>query len=90
MSKREVGFSSSGWEEYLYWQKTNKKLLKKINRLVEDAARDPFTGIGKPELLKENYAGLWSRRINDEHRFVYRVESERIIVYSCRYHYGKD
>ncbi len=91
MSKRTVGFSSLGWEEYLYWQKTDKRLLKKINHLIKDVSRDdPFIGIGKPEPLKENFAGLWSRRITDEHRFVYKVEDEQIIVYSCRYHYGKN
>jgi len=80
-------WSERSWSDYLYWQKTDKKLLKKINALLKDAKRDPFDGLGKPEPLKYEYAGLWSRRITDEHRLVYKVYDESIAVVSCRYHY---
>ena len=80
-------WSERSWADYLYWQKTDKKLLKKINALLKDAKRDPFDGLGKPEPLKYEYAGLWSRRITDEHRLVYKVYDESIAVVSCRYHY---
>ena len=80
-------WSEKSWADYLYWQKTDKKLLKKINELLKDTKRDPFDGLGKPELLKYEYAGLWSRRITDEHRLVYKVYDESIAVVSCRYHY---
>jgi toxin YoeB len=80
-------WSDKSWADYLYWQKTDKKLLKKINELLKDTKRDPFDGLGKPEPLKYEYAGLWSRRITDEHRLVYKVYDESIAVVSCRYHY---
>lgn len=80
-------WSEKSWSDYLYWQKTDKKLLKKINELLKDTKRDPFNGLGKPEPLKYEYAGLWSRRITDEHRLVYKVYDESIAVVSCRYHY---
>jgi len=80
-------FSSNAWEDYLYWQKTNKKFLKRINLIIRDITRTPFEGIGKPEALKHNLSGYWSRRINDEHRIVYRVDDNNIYIAQCRYHY---
>ena len=76
-----------GWEDYLYWQQTDKKTLKRINILIKDIIRDPFDGIGKPEPLRANYSGWWSRRITGEHRLVYKVEENRLIIMKCRYHY---
>ena len=75
------------WDDYLYWQKTDKQILKRINELISDSLRQPFTGIGKPEPLKENFRGYWSRRITDEHRLVYKISGEYLIVLQCRYHY---
>jgi toxin YoeB len=82
-------FESKGWEDYLYWQKQDKKTLEKINILIEEILRNPFVGIGKPEALKADFAGLWSRRISDEHRLVYAVREDRIIIAQCRYHYSR-
>lgn len=76
-----------GWEDYLYWQRTDKKMVKKVNELIRVAMRTPFEGIGKPEPLKHNLSGWWSRRITIEHRLVYKVEKEMIIILSCRKHY---
>ena len=76
-----------GWEDYLYWQQTDRKMVQRINELIRDALRNPFTGIGKPEPLKGNLRGWWSRRIDNEHRLVYRVENETLIVMQCRFHY---
>lgn len=76
-----------GWEDYLYWQQTDKKNLKRINLLIRDTIRNPFDGIGKPEPLKANFSGWWSRRITGEHRLVYKVEDKRLIIMKCRYHY---
>jgi toxin YoeB len=80
-------FSDEAWEEYLYWQQSDKAILKKINALIKDIERTPFKGIGQPELLKHNLSGWWSRRINLEHRLVYRIENEKIEISQCRYHY---
>ena len=80
-------WSEKSWEEYIRWQSTDKKTLKKINSLIKDIKRDPFMGIGKPEPLKYELAGCWSRRITDEHRLVYMVEEESVSIVSCRYHY---
>lgn len=82
-----LAFSKEGWEQYLYWQSHDKAVLKKINRLLIDIQRQPFESIGKPEPLKNNLSGFWSRRITDEHRLVYRVETDRIEIIQCRYHY---
>lgn len=82
-----VSFTENAWDDYLYWQTIDKKLVKRINDLIKDMKRCPFEGIGKPEGLKYDLAGKWSRRINDEHRIVYIVEGENIIIYTCRYHY---
>ncbi len=83
----ELIFLSTGWEDYLYWQKTDKKMLERINSLVKDCLRAPYQGIGKPESLKGNLSGWWSRRINQEHRFVYRKEKNKLYILQCRHHY---
>ena len=80
-------WSENSWNDYLYWQATNKKIVKKINSLIKDIKREPFDGLGKPEPLKYEMAGSWSRRITDEHRLVYMVEPDAIYVVACRYHY---
>ncbi len=80
-------FVDESWEDYLYWQKTDKKILKKINELLKEISRDPFNGIGKPEPLKHKYRGYWSRRINGEHRLIYRVNENEILIAKCRFHY---
>lgn len=81
-------FSDQAWEDYLYWQTTDKAILKRINSLIKDIKREPFGGIGKPEPLRFNLSGFWSRRINDEHRLIYAVEENAILIASCRYHYA--
>jgi toxin YoeB len=75
------------WDDYLYWQQNDKAMLRKINQLIKEISRTPFEGTGKPEPLKESLAGFWSRRINLEHRLVYKFENESVIVLQCRYHY---
>jgi len=80
-------WSEKSWNDYLYWQKNDKQILKKINELIKAIKREPFSGIGKPEPLKHQLAGFWSRRINNEHRFVYQVEGDNLYIISCRYHY---
>jgi len=80
-------FSSKAWENYLYWQETDKKMLKRINLLISDIQRHPYEGIGKPEPLKHGLAGYWSRRIDDEHRIVYKQQDEAILIAQLRYHY---
>lgn len=80
-------FVEESWADYLYWQKTNKKNLKKINELLKDISRTPFTGLGKPEALKHKYQGYWSRRIDKEHRLIYRVTEEEVRIAKCRFHY---
>lgn len=80
-------FSEQAWEDYLYWQKTDKKLMERINFLVKDISRSPFLGIGKPEPLKNALSGYWSRRINDEHRIVYRIADGSMLIAQLRYHY---
>lgn len=82
-----ISFTENAWKDYLYWQKTDKKMVKKIHELIRDISRSPFEGMGKPEALKYELAGKWSRRINDEHRLVYQIEDENLIIYTCRYHY---
>jgi len=83
-----IQFSSKAWEDYLHWQQHDRKMLKKINALLEDISRgDPYDGIGKPEPLKHSFSGFWSRRINDEHRLVYRVCNEILQIAQARYHY---
>ena len=82
-----ITFSKNAWDDCLSWQKEDKKNLKKINELIKDIRRTPFEGIGKPEPLKYDLSGLWSRRIDREHRLVYKVESDELFIYSCRFHY---
>ncbi|CAN5284922.1 type II toxin-antitoxin system mRNA interferase toxin YoeB [soil metagenome] len=83
----KIVFMSISWEDYLYWQKTDKVILKRINSLIKEIERTPFEGTGKPEPLKYNLTGWWSRRLNLEHRLIYRVEKDSIIILQCRYHY---
>jgi len=80
-------FVDESWEDYLYWQKNNKKYVKKINELLKDISRQPFTGKGKPEPLKFQYSGYWSRRIDAEHRLIYKVKDDEIHIAKCRFHY---
>lgn len=80
-------FVDESWEDYLYWQKTEKKILSKINDLLKDISRTPFSGSGKPEPLKHKYKGYWSRRIDGEHRLIYRVKDNEILIAKCRFHY---
>ncbi len=83
----KIVFSKIAWEDYVSWQKDDKKVVKKINELIKDIERNPFKGKGKPEALRFDLAGLWSRRITREHRLVYKVVGDEILIYSCRYHY---
>ena len=76
-----------GWADYLYWQDHDRKILARVNEVIRDTLRSPFTGIGKPEPLKSNFKGWWSRRITQEHRLVYRVENDVLIIMQCRFHY---
>ena len=80
-------FTDESWADYVFWQENDKRFIKRINELIKDIERSPFTGIGKPEPLKHHLSGYWSRRINEEHRLIYRVEQDRMIILSCRYHY---
>jgi len=82
-------FTEQGWADYLYWQDHDAKLLQRINALLAECRRSPFSGIGKPEPLRGDLAGWWSRRINDEHRLVYRVTDDRLEIVQCRYHYHR-
>lgn len=83
----KIIFLDQGWEDYLYWQNTDKAILKKVNSLIKEIERTPFEGSGKPEPLKHNLAGYWSRRINLEHRLIYKIDNEKIVVFQCRFHY---
>ncbi|WP_018982646.1 Txe/YoeB family addiction module toxin [Salinimonas chungwhensis] len=87
MSNRLLSWTDEAWNSYVFWQTQDKKTLKRINKLISDVKRSPFDGIGKPEPLKENLSGFWSRRIDDTNRLVYTVEDNAITVISCRYHY---
>jgi toxin YoeB len=87
MAQRNLIFTPEGWEDYTYWINQDKKTLMKINKLIGDALRNPFDGLGKPEPLKENYTGFWSRRIDDKNRLIYAVTDSAISVLSCRFHY---
>ena len=80
-------FSEQAWEDYLYWQKTDRKLLERLNTLIREISRSPFAGIGKPEQLKNALSGYWSRRISDEHRIVYRMADGSLLIAQLRYHY---
>jgi toxin YoeB len=83
----KVIFAEDGWEDYLYWQSSNRKILERLNALIKDCQRNPFTGIGKPEPLRGNWSGWWSRRITEEHRLVYRVGEGSLLIAQCRFHY---
>lgn len=80
-------FADEAWDDYLYWQKQDRRVVDRINKLIAETSRDPFEGIGKPEPLKHALAGFWSRRISDEHRMVYRVENGALLIAQLRYHY---
>ena len=82
-------FTPSAWEDYLWFQENNRKLLKRINLLIQDTLRSPFEGIGKPEPLKADLKGLWSRRINEEHRLIYTATANELTIIACRFHYSK-
>ncbi len=86
---RKLAWGSKAWRDYLYWQLQDKKTLKRINRLIQDTMSNPFEGIGKPEPLKKNLSGFWSRRIDETNRLVYIVDDNYITIISCRYHYDK-
>lgn len=83
----KIIFAEAAWEDYLYWQKTDKKMLQRINELIKTTLKTPFEGIGKPESLKHGLKGYRSRRITDEHRLVYKVKDDAILIAQCRYHY---
>ena len=80
-------FAEEAWEDYLYWQKQDRKMVERINKLIQEIQREPFAGIGKPEPLKHALAGFWSRRITEEHRIVYTVEGKALLIAQLRYHY---
>jgi toxin YoeB len=84
---RKLAWTDEAWKDYIYWQTQDKKTLKRINKLINDTMRQPFEGIGKPEPLRENLFGFWSRRIDDTNRLVYAVDDDFITIISCRYHY---
>jgi toxin YoeB len=84
-----LAWTNEAWSDYVYWQSQDKKTLKRINKLITDTKRSPFDGIGKPEPLKENLSGFWSRRIDEGNRLVYAVDNNRLTIISCRYHYEK-
>ncbi len=83
----KILFAENAWEDYLYWQKTDKKTLRRINLLIKEIQREPFKGIGSPEPLKFNWSGYWSRRIDQEHRLVYKIGDQTVSIAQCRYHY---
>jgi toxin YoeB len=84
---RKLAWTDEAWDDYIYWQSQDRKTLKRINRLILETKRDPFGGIGKPEPLKENLSGFWSRRIDETNRLVYAVNDDYLTILSCRYHY---
>ena len=86
---RNLAWTDAGWSDYIYWQSQDKKTLKRINKLIDNTLRSPFEGIGKPEALKENLSGFWSRRVDDTNRLVYAVDDEHITIIACKYHYNK-
>jgi toxin YoeB len=85
----ELVWQTVAWEDYLYWQVTDRKIVQRINELIKDCTRSPFKGIGKPEPLKGNYTGFWSRRITDDHRLVYAMREGRLHILQCRFHYNR-
>ena len=87
MQNKLIQWDLDAWNDYIYWQTQDEKILKRINQLIKDIGRNPFEGIGKPEPLKGNLTGFWSRRIDEEHRLVYAVEENAVLLISCRGHY---
>jgi len=87
MTKIQLLWQSNAWEDYIYWQQTDRKILLRINDLIKDTLRSPFKGMGKPEPLKGDYSGCWSRRITEEHRLVYKVKGDFLHILQCRFHY---
>ena len=87
MSQRNIEFTLDGWQDYQHWLNQDKKTLSKINKLINEACREQFIGTGKPEPLKDNYAGYWSRRIDKQNRLVYAVSDSSIVIVACRFHY---
>ena len=83
----KILFSERAWEDYLYWQQIDKKMLNRVNNLIKDIQRNPYNGIGKPEPLKHGLSGYWSRRIDDEHRILYKIENDTLLLAQIRYHY---
>lgn len=83
----KLSWAEDAWEDYLYWQETDKKRLKRVNTLIENIKRDPFAGLGSPEPLRHNWSGYWSRRIDREHRLVYKAKDNELLIAQCRYHY---
>ncbi len=83
----KLSWADKAWEDYLYWQQADKKILKKVNRLIKEIQRKPFEGIGDPEPLRFNWTGYWSRRINREHRLVYTIKDNELLIAQCRFHY---
>ena len=86
---RRLVWTLAAWEDYQFWQQQDRKTLKRVNALIRECMREPFAGIGKPEPLKENLAGFWSRRIDQANRLVYCVDGDDLVVIACRYHYGR-
>ena len=82
-----LAFTTSGWDDYTHWQQADRQVLKRINRLIDDALSDPTGGIGKPEPLRQMFAGAWSRRVTDEHRLVHLVDDEELVILQARFHY---
>jgi toxin YoeB len=82
-----LAWTNEAWSDYVYWQGQDKKTLKRINKLIMDAQRSPYEGLGKPESLKENLSGFWSRRIDESNRLVYAIDNNKLTILSCRYHY---
>ena len=87
MTARRLAWTNAAWNDHLYWQGQDKRTLRRINKLISDVVRSPFEGIGRPEALRENLTGFWSRRIDQTHRLVYSVNDARVTIVSCRYHY---
>jgi len=83
----KIIFTSRGWEDYRWWQTQDRAILRRVNKLIDDICRNGYTGIGKPEALRENWSGYWSRRITDEHRLIYRITDDAVYIAVCRYHY---
>jgi toxin YoeB len=83
----KIIFSANAWDDYLYWQQSDKKMLKRVNKLIKEICRSPFEGIGKPEPLRHGLSRYWSRRINDEHRIIYKVTEDTLLIAQLRYHY---